>query len=451
MTGGRYSGPNYERSKPLSTQPTPAPPNWYEISPKSMNNITPLQYAIGYGSVDSVRVLIRNGSDFTVTTLAGISLRDLANSRKGNDFRAKDVKTLLEYVLDAYGAAYSDYNLKKMKENYIDEANLKDRERGEKETLNFVYEKTYKALKSGKSTTDVLGEVGETAKKRGKQDGLAGNPQDENQTTNSPSKEVRDGYELGYKLGQAEKAGTEDGNANVTTPRNAYYSDPSTPQEIKNAYMMAFQRVKGSNIYAGFKDGVTGKEKNPPGSGFLDFDPDLMKNLNFGAPDKKAGEDYDAGYNMGIQDFVANIKDIIDNAEQNGQLDGFNGNTRYTTKHILKVKPLQGGILSTGPAPTLTSMEYGKEKESFEVDYSNLDLASKYAVIPGIRIDSTRFSSVPMAGTNFAYGAYIQMLYKTGFTQGQQDKIKSGKGRSKTYRKRRHTKSKTYKKKLSRK
>jgi hypothetical protein len=96
-------------------------------------------------------------------------------------------------------------------------------------------------------------------------------------------------------------------------------------------------------------------------------------------------------------------------------------------------------------------MEYGKEKESFEVDYSNLDLASKYAVIPGIRIDSKRFSSVPMAGTNFAYGAYIQMLYKTGFTQGQQDKIKSGKGRSKTYRKRRHTKSKTYKKKLSRK
>ena len=96
-------------------------------------------------------------------------------------------------------------------------------------------------------------------------------------------------------------------------------------------------------------------------------------------------------------------------------------------------------------------MEYGKERESFEIDYSKLDLAPKYAVIPSIRIDATRFSSVPMSGTNFAYGAYIQMLYKTGFTQGQQDKIKAGRGRSKTYRKKRHTKSKTYKKKLSRK
>jgi hypothetical protein len=442
--GGRYSGGTYITFVPLRNEYALAEPTWYEISPKSMNNITPLQYAVGYGSVDSVRVLIRNGADFTVTTLSGISLRDLANARKSNDFRTANVRRLLEYILDAYGAAYSDYNSKKMKESYVDEANLKDNERTEKDLLNFVYTKTYKALKSGKSTTDVLGEVGEAAKKQGKQDALNGN-YDKDQA-GSNSKEVRDGYTLGYKLGEAEKAGKADGLSKAD-PRPVYINNPDT--DIQNAYKDAYNKAKGSMIYKGFKDGITGKEKSPPTGGILNFDANFASQLQLNTADQSIVDDYESGYSYGIQLFEKELPTIIGNAENDGRLDGFNGKPKYSTKHIIKSKPVLGAVKSAGPT-------YGQktegEEERFEVDYGDLELSPNIATKPGIQIDTSKITGgVPTSGGNTAYGAYIQALYKYGYQAGLLDKQKEGGRNNKTYRKKRSTKSKTYKKKLNKK
>jgi hypothetical protein len=440
VTGGRYTGETYPTFYPMNTSEVVNQPAWYEISPKSMNNLTPLQYAIGYGSVDSVRVLIRNGSDFTVSTLDGVSLLDLARSRKSNDFRSESVKTLIKLVLDAYGAAYSDYNSKKMKEDYVNEANISNG-KSEQDILNFVYTKTYKALKKGKSTGEVLGEVGDTAKKQGRQDALDGKPEDKTQSE-SDNKEVRDGYLLGVEIGKAELAGKVDGSKGVKNPRNKFTS--SSNSEVREAYLNAFTKEEGASILKGFKDGILGKEKVPPtGIGFLKFDKDFAKSLQFGDIDQNAIDDYEKGYTIGNQKFVNKLKDMIDSAEKDGTIDGRDGKPKYTRKYLIKSKPLLGAVkVPNSNPPQYTDEQYGKE-ETFEVDYGDLDTSLKTAVDPSIPLDPS-ISIVPDAQNNITYTAYIQASYNKGYNEGA-----SKKGGNTTYKRKRHGKNRTYKKKLS--
>lgn len=447
MSGGKYVGRRYVTSKPLTTAGL-TEPRWYKIAPKSMNNLTPLQFAVGYGSVDSVRVLIRNGADFTVSTLNGTSLPNIANARKTNDFRAKDVKDLLKYVFAAYGAAANDYGAKKMKDDYVYESNLKEGEQKEKDLLNFVYTKTYKALKKEKSITEVLGEVGEKAKKKGQEDGVDGKKQDPDYTENV-SQEVRDGYSLGYKMGQAERRGESDGLSKAE-PTTTYDNNPDT--DIRDAYRNAYNKAKGKDVYQGFKDGITGKEKSPSTSGFLDFDQSLASTLQFNKVDQRVVDDYEAGYSYGIQKFERELKNIIGNAENDGRLDGFNGKEQYSTKYIIKSKPLLGAIKNPGTPPTYRNRTEGEKQEAFEVNYGELDLDAKYATDANIQINVAKITAgVPTSGGNTAYGAYIQALYKYGYQAGLDDQEKKGGVKNKTYRKKRSSKSKTYKKKLVKK
>lgn len=445
MLGGRYSGEKYTVFYPLSAEDKKEP-IWYEIKPKSMNNLTPLQYAVGYGSVDSVRVLIRNGADFTVSTLSGISLQNLANSRKDNDYRTRDVQFLLQYIFEASSAATRDHDLQKMKDDYVVEGNVRDEAKKYSDVLNFVYTKTYKALKKGKSTSEVLGEVGEKAKKQGRQDGLDKKPEDRIRSSEeNPLKEDRDGYILGYKIGEAERAGTEDGLAK--SPPDANFDKNTLDTEIRNAYKDAYNKAKGKDVYRGFKDGITGKEKNSGESVFLKFDTDLASTLKFKTSDSTVVNEYEIGHGYGIQKFYKEIKNIVGRAENDGRLDGYNGKEKYSTKYFIKSKPLFGAIIdSTAPGGYRDTTE-GNEPETFEVEYNKLDLSHKYDPIDGVEINKDKIKEVPTSVDGIAYGSYIKALYDYGFVTGRNDKKTGGK----TYRKKRTTKSKTYKKKLSKK
>ena len=444
--GGRYSRDVlYKTYLPLTT-PNIDTRCWVKILPLPINFLTPLQFAVGYGSVSSVSQLIRYNADFKIVTMNKVSLANISNER-ADERMQQDVKLLLQDIATAYDNAYFDFNLKQMKTDYVEEVNVpeekKKRLRTFKDSINAVYSKTYSSIKQGKTTGEVLGEAGEAAKIKGREDALKDKPEEDESQSKNKFKEVRDGYNLGYKIGTAEKAGEADGVANVSTPRNPLYADQSTPQEVRDAYKRAFSKAKGLNVYKGFEDGITGKVKSPPSHGvkFLNFGDELSSKLQFNKIDEKVKNDYDIGFEYGLEKLRESfLKNIVDNAEQDGTLDGYNSRPMYTTKYKIKTKPLIGVFNS--------EKNFGDKEEVFEVDYGNLDLYAKYQVIPSIRIDPTKFPDIPMAGTDFAYGAYIQALYKRGYNEGTRNK---GKGGNKTYRRKRHTKTKTYKKKLSKK
>ena len=444
-TGGRYTGQQFRVYYPINTDPIPIHPFWYEISPKSINYLTPLQYAAGYGSVDAVRVLIRSNANFNVSTMDGVSLVDFANSRP-NEIRKNAVVDLLEQVFNAYSAAYSDYNLKKMKENYVDEVEVKEetknRLRREKDVLNYVYTKYYKALSKGVSAEEVYSEDQEKIKKQAREDAKNNRPENEDYTKEDkqPNKNLRDAYKRGYELGKAELAGTTDGIAGVTHPRNQYYQNTSD-SELKSAYVDAFNKAKGIYILKGFTTGITGQEKVVPieGREFIHFDKQFSDMLKFGYVDQKIKDDFEAGYIVGDRKFVDKIPNIIQNAKQDGEVDGFNGKDRYTKKYIIKEKPLLGAILVNGQP---TDQTYSKNEEEFPVDYGKLDLTSSFAPIPNVQIpDKYKITPDPING-NLKYNAYIRALYEEGYGEGTLRKV----GGSKTYRRKPKSKSKTYRK-----
>lgn len=459
MTGGKYTGARYVTFRPDNMTPTPASPQWYKIPSKNQNSLNLLQFAVGYGSVDSVRLLIRKNANFEESLPGGMSLFDLAKSRKGNDSRTKGVQDLLTYVTKAVSAARKDYGSKEIKDDYVGKSNISDNnEKEEKDVLNYVYSKEYDALKQSKGVESVLGLVEKQAKQQGRQDALDGKAEDESQSKN-PSEQIRNAYSTGYNVGKAERIGTIDGNSRVTTPR-LYYSDPNTPVEIRDAYTNAYQKAKGAIIYKGFKDGITGKESNPPVSQFLQFDPKFASDLKFDVVDSAVKEDYEAGYNFGLRIFSTYIQKIIDNgSEQDGRIDGFNGDPMYTKKYIIKEKPLLGGSTIVDPVTKIASIDpskaitFGKEEE-FEVEYDKLSSLPVYRQNTAITLDVSKVPNVQtvttMGGTDVAYGEYIKKLYEFGYNKGQEDKRKQGRGRGKTYRRKRHGKTKTYKKKLSR-
>ncbi len=457
IKGGAYDPSiKYITFHPLKRPPTNLK-YWVKILPIAINYLTALQFAVGYGNASTVSQLLIYNADFKIVTMNKIPLANIASQRP--EERQKNlVVELVRDISTAYDNAYFDWNLKQMKKDYVEEVKVKEDTRNKlrefKEAINYVYSNTFESIKLQKSSAQVLGVTGSEAKEDGRKDGLKGNLNKEK--ADSPNKEIKEGYNLGYKIGQAEAAGTTDGDAGVTSPRNQFYLDPNTPQEIKDAYMKAFQKIKGAIIYDGFKDGITGKEKNPPGNKFLNFDQKFSELLQLDSIDPVTEDQYSAAYEVGTRLFVRNIQNIINNAEQNGEVDGANGRNMYTTKHIIKEKPLEGGIVmssvsSTGVPPSFTpgTEQYGKE-ESFDVDYSQLDLTPKYATDPSITLDTKKVPNTPVVGGNTAYGAYIKSLYEYGYNTAKENKAKRGKGRTKTYKKKRNSKTKTYKKNLSR-
>jgi len=446
--GGAYSGKKYTVYLPINTVLNAFQVKWfYKINYSDFNYLTPLQVAAVYGNATSVSQLVGYGSDFKVLTKPlNISLRNFAEKRP-NEKRKNEVTFLLEEITNAYDTANADSNFRKMREDYVND--LKEDKRGRlmpyKETLNKVYTKTYQSLKKGISA------ISSDEKKYrdiGEKDGFEGKEEDITYS-DSDNKTTKDSYKLGYQIGKAKAAGTADGQAGVTNPRNQFYTtDPTIPEEIKKAYKDAFEKAKGSNVYKGFKDGVTGKEPNPPGEAFLKFDPDFSSMLQLGKSDQKAIDEYKIAHNLGVQIFYNKIPDLINNARNNGTLDKYDGNKKYTRKDIIKTKPLLGAVLQYpggNAPPTFSTKTEGENEESFDVEYDKLDLEPKYAPIPTITIDPDITVPTNPAG-DIGYGAYIKILYDMGYEEG---KPKSA--GSKTYRRSRKSKNKTYKKKLGRK
>lgn len=421
-----------------------------------MNNITPLQYAVGYGSVDSVRVLVRNGADFTISTKAGISMQSLANARKSNDIRTSAVKRLLGQVFEAYGTATSDYEVKKMKESYVDEVSDSKQLLGEKDLLNFVYTKTYRALQEGKKTTEVLSAEGERAKKIGKKDAKDKKVEDENYTKeeNQPNKIIREAYKRGYQLGKAELQGEIDGSEKVAKPRGSYVN-MTDDKELRAAYINAFNRAKGKFVQRGFEDGIRGKKEDPPTEGGIgSFDPQISKILKLGMPNPEIVRDYEFGHMIGRRKLYTHLANIVGSAKADGMIDGNRGNEMYTTTFKIEEYPLLGASKTdAGEYDPNTALFEKKDKQVYEVNYGDLDVGKGYSPIPGVtlmdNVEGENIASrVNLPDGTIKYGAYIQILYKFGYGEGSRGReVKGGK----TYRRKIVSKTKTYKKKLSKK
>jgi hypothetical protein len=277
-----------------------------------------------------------------------------------------------------------------------------------------------------------LSEEEEKIKKIGIEDGYKEIPEDENYASEEkqPNKNYRNAYNLGYQIGKAKKQGERDGANRVREARRDIGADND---EVRIAYLNAYQIAKGPYILKGFEDGVVGRPRSllESGSSF-NFSPEFSKLIKLGSVNPETESDYDYGYIQGNEEFRKHIPNLLKNAEADGTLDGNEGKPKYNRKFTIKVKPLLGRDVDRS---------IQKDKE-YKIDYGKLDLEAVYSdlVVPGF--------PPPIGVQPGKYGAYAEILYNKGYEEAIKRK---GTHRSKTYRRKNKSKTRTYKKKLSKK
>jgi hypothetical protein len=293
----------------------------YSVPPrKHLNKLTPLAYAVGYGSKISIKLLVRENTNFGVF-VDQLSLYRYANTRPFSDPNRNEVVDIMKKLDKAYRDAAQTEGEKFMKENYAE---------GEGEDTSFLretYERWFKAFKEGKTPGQVLRGSLEEAKQKGKKDGLIPNQEpDDNfiDPIKQPNTRIREVYMLGFRMGKAEYQGIldgETGNKNNTTFTNRLNKE--NVDEVISTYTNGL--VKGENKIKqrGFADAIVGKKQDPYyATSRFGLSPDLTQKLGLNLTSNRIADLYNFGYSYGVRIFSDKLNILIDGARHDGLQDG---------------------------------------------------------------------------------------------------------------------------------
>lgn len=405
------------------------PKKEYQILPTAINDITPLQFAVGYGSALSVAELVRNNAKFDVQTKNGVQTEYFANVRADDKFK-QDVKTLLEKVRKAYADGYRDAGYTEMNTSYA--AN----EGPNLQTLRYIYEKSFKSKKEGKPVDEVLSQEEEQARKEGLKDGEQGNPENE-KYTKSVNVNIQKQYKLGYLMAEARISGIKTGSMPDALEKdtiNEKYFDiqpagkSPLPLEVRNEYFLNYELTKNKAFYQGFQDGVSGRPQNPNLSTNTKFglSPSFSSAIQLTFSSPLVIQRYNAGFDLGNNILEKEYSYSLDTAaKRDGYQDGLNG-IKYGTKYTLKdvqfpfAPPIIVPTTTTNPLDTIFSNKMTQKQ---------FEEKNKNALKKDIIIDYKNLSK----GRGFPV-SQIRQTYETEYTRGFRDALSKRGGKRITYK-----------------
>lgn len=310
-------------------------------------NVTPLQFAILCSSVPIINLLIQRGSDYNIVAKNGMTLFDLATTRK-NDADKKEVLQLVNDIEKTVIDAVTDVSKNAPKnENYGQGKN--------KDVVKYVYEKEFGDVKFqqqvGKTPVEAQYEKFEND---GKKDGYINNIFDpkykqvdeEGRPNRQFTKEQIYRYKVGYYKGIAKRKAEQDGASNL--PADPQYTNIETNASLKKninsendltdiqkEYTAAYALSKNKDQNKGILDGLRGSPKKAQFTGSkFGLDDNFSRLIGLNVPYGEKIKDYEQGWNSGISYITDKVRlpTLISSAEYVGHTDGASKNPKYTTK-----------------------------------------------------------------------------------------------------------------------